>query len=86
MCSYIRSQDMETLLLFSDYDCKIHYHPGKAKVVADALSRKYRIKPRRVRAMNMTIQSSIKGKILVAQNEASEVVNAPANMLRGLDE
>ncbi|GKC03014.1 putative reverse transcriptase domain-containing protein [Tanacetum coccineum] len=28
--------------LFSDYDCKIHYHPGKANVVVDALSRKER--------------------------------------------
>ncbi|GJZ10766.1 hypothetical protein Tco_0545525 [Tanacetum coccineum] len=36
--------------------------------------------------MNMTIQSSIKDKILAAQNEASEVVNAQAEMLRGLDE
>ncbi|GJX61732.1 putative reverse transcriptase domain-containing protein [Tanacetum coccineum] len=36
--------------------------------------------------MNMTIQSSIKGKILATQNEAFEVVNAPAEMLRGLDE
>ncbi|GJT97029.1 putative reverse transcriptase domain-containing protein [Tanacetum coccineum] len=46
--------------LFSDYDCKIRYHPGKTNVVADALSRKETIKPRRVRAMSMTIQSSIK--------------------------
>ncbi|GJT89793.1 putative reverse transcriptase domain-containing protein [Tanacetum coccineum] len=72
--------------LFNDYDCKIRYHPGKANVVADALSRKETIKPRRVRAMNMTIQSSIKSKILAAQKEATEVVNAPAEMLRGLDE
>ncbi|GJY90075.1 putative reverse transcriptase domain-containing protein [Tanacetum coccineum] len=33
--------------LFSDYDCKIHYHPGKANVVVDTLSRKERIKPKR---------------------------------------
>ncbi|GJZ28851.1 putative reverse transcriptase domain-containing protein [Tanacetum coccineum] len=32
--------------LFSDYDCEIHYHPGKANVVADVLSRKERVKPR----------------------------------------
>ncbi|GKD29493.1 putative reverse transcriptase domain-containing protein [Tanacetum coccineum] len=67
--------------LFSDYDYEIRYHPGKVNVVADALSRKERLKPRRVRAMNMTIQSSIKDKILAAQNEASKAVNAPVEML-----
>ncbi|GKA43188.1 putative reverse transcriptase domain-containing protein, partial [Tanacetum coccineum] len=41
--------------LFNDYECEIRYHPGKANVVADALSRKERVKPRRVRAMAMTI-------------------------------
>ncbi|GJY05140.1 hypothetical protein Tco_0371080 [Tanacetum coccineum] len=68
------------------YSTEIRYHPGKANVVADALSRKEKIKPRRAQAMNMTIESSIKSKILAAQNEASEVVNAPAKMLQGLDE
>ncbi|GJT05631.1 hypothetical protein Tco_0840093 [Tanacetum coccineum] len=56
--------------LFSDYECEIRYHPGKANVVADALSRKERVKPRRVRAMAMTIQSRVKEMILAAQGEA----------------
>ncbi|GJV46511.1 putative reverse transcriptase domain-containing protein [Tanacetum coccineum] len=43
------------LELLSDYDCKILYHPGKANVVADALSQKERIKPLRVRALVLTI-------------------------------
>nr|GEW98411.1 putative polyprotein, identical [Tanacetum cinerariifolium] len=59
---------------------------GKANVVADALSRKERVKPRRVRAMSMTIQSSVKDKISTSQGEASKVENAPAEMLRGLDQ
>ncbi|GJU62171.1 putative reverse transcriptase domain-containing protein [Tanacetum coccineum] len=56
--------------LFSDYDREIRYHPGKANVVADALSRKERVKPKRVRAMNMILRSSIKDRILTAQKEA----------------
>ncbi|GJS89955.1 putative reverse transcriptase domain-containing protein [Tanacetum coccineum] len=58
--------------LFSDYDCEIRYHPRKANVVADALSRNERVKLRRVRAMSMTIRSSIMEKILAAQGEASK--------------
>ena len=32
------------LELIKDYDCTINYHPGKANVVADALSKKERLK------------------------------------------
>nr|GEX42672.1 putative polyprotein [Tanacetum cinerariifolium] len=69
--------------LFSDYDCEIRYHPGMENVVADALSRKERSKPKRVRAMNMILQSSIKDRILAAQKEA---VDESAGLQRGLDE
>nr|GEU63423.1 putative reverse transcriptase domain-containing protein [Tanacetum cinerariifolium] len=58
--------------LFSDYECEIRYHPRKANVVADAFSRKERVKPRQLRAMSMTIRSSVTDKISVAQGEASK--------------
>nr|GEY46099.1 putative reverse transcriptase domain-containing protein [Tanacetum cinerariifolium] len=50
---------------------------------ADALSRKERVKPKRVRAINMTLQSSIKDRILLAQKE---VVDESAGLQKGLDE
>ncbi|GKC83162.1 putative reverse transcriptase domain-containing protein [Tanacetum coccineum] len=56
--------------LFGDYNYEIRYHPDKANVVADALSRKERVKPKRVRAMNMTLQLSIKDRIPTTQKEA----------------
>ncbi|GJW65834.1 putative reverse transcriptase domain-containing protein [Tanacetum coccineum] len=71
--------------LFSDYDCEIRYHPGKANVVADALSTKEQMKPRRAREMSMKIHSSLKARILVAQSEASKGTNSSAEMLKGLD-
>ncbi|GKF64982.1 putative reverse transcriptase domain-containing protein, partial [Tanacetum coccineum] len=58
--------------LFSDYDCEIRYHPGKANVVVDALSRKEILKPMRVRTMNMILQLSIKDRILAAQKEVMD--------------
>nr|GEV61379.1 reverse transcriptase domain-containing protein [Tanacetum cinerariifolium] len=71
--------------LFSDYDCEICYHPGKANVVANALSRKEWMKLRRVRALSMTIHSSIKARILEAQNKASKDVKTLAEMFFGVD-
>ncbi|GKA40605.1 putative reverse transcriptase domain-containing protein [Tanacetum coccineum] len=69
--------------LFSDYDCEIRYHPSKANVVADALSRKERVMPKRVRAMNMILHSSIKDMIMAAQKEA---IDEFAVLQKGLDE
>ncbi|GKA65608.1 putative reverse transcriptase domain-containing protein [Tanacetum coccineum] len=70
--------------LLSDYDCEIRYHPGKANVVADALSRKERIEPLRVRALVMTIGLDLPSRILEAQKEAIRVENLEAEDISGM--
>ncbi|GJT24356.1 hypothetical protein Tco_0894293 [Tanacetum coccineum] len=61
--------------LYSKYEYEIRYHSGKSNVVIEALSRKERVKPRRVRAMAMTIQYGVRGMILTAQSEAFKQEN-----------
>nr|GFC84731.1 reverse transcriptase domain-containing protein [Tanacetum cinerariifolium] len=70
--------------LLSDYDCEIHYHLGKANVVADALSRKERNKPLRVRALVMKIGMYLPRKILNAQVEAIKDENFGTEDLCGM--
>ncbi|GJV47114.1 putative reverse transcriptase domain-containing protein [Tanacetum coccineum] len=63
------------LELLGDYDCEIRYHSEKANVVVDALSKKKRIKPLRVRALVMTIGLDLPKQILNAQTEAQKTKN-----------
>ncbi|GJY84347.1 putative reverse transcriptase domain-containing protein [Tanacetum coccineum] len=60
------------------------FHPGKANVVADALSRKERIKPLRVRALVMTIGLDLPKQILEAQTEARKLENLGAGDVGGM--
>ncbi|GJV14156.1 putative reverse transcriptase domain-containing protein [Tanacetum coccineum] len=72
------------LELLSDYDCKIRYHPEKANVVADALSRKERIKPLWVRALVMTIGLDLPKQILNALTKARKLENFEAKDVGGM--
>nr|GEY13273.1 putative reverse transcriptase domain-containing protein [Tanacetum cinerariifolium] len=69
--------------LLSDYDCEIHYHPGKGNVVADALSRKDR-ELLRVRSLVMMVHTNLPEKILEAQTEAMKEENVKAENLERL--
>ncbi|GJS48043.1 reverse transcriptase domain-containing protein [Tanacetum coccineum] len=69
------------LELLADYDCEICYHPGKANVVADALSRKKQIKPLRVRALILNVHLKLSSQILEALKEE----NVKNKNLRGMD-
>ncbi|GJR02956.1 putative reverse transcriptase domain-containing protein [Tanacetum coccineum] len=57
---------------------------GKANVVADALSRKERIKPLRVRSLVMTIGLDLPKQILNAQTEARKPENIKNEDVRGI--
>nr|GEZ72744.1 retrotransposon protein, putative, Ty3-gypsy subclass [Tanacetum cinerariifolium] len=68
--------------LLSDYDCEIRYHPGKANVVADALSRKDK-EPICVRALVVTVHNNFLEQIRNAHAKACEKENIGAERFVG---
>ena len=70
--------------LLNDYECEIRYHPGKANVVADALSRK-EYSGCRVRTLSVTLHSHLSSQIKEAQQEAVKPENVRSEELRWMD-
>ncbi|KAL0544761.1 hypothetical protein IC582_019886 [Cucumis melo] len=59
------------LELIKDYDCTIEYHPGKANVVADALSRKSRLPKSALCGIRVTLLNELRGYKAVVTTEDS---------------
>ncbi|GJZ44260.1 putative reverse transcriptase domain-containing protein [Tanacetum coccineum] len=72
------------LELLADYDCEIRYHPGKANVVADALSQKERIKPLRVRALVMTLHPKLPSQYPSNPNRGNQEREHQVENLQGV--
>ncbi|GJW40826.1 putative reverse transcriptase domain-containing protein [Tanacetum coccineum] len=69
------------LELLNDYDCDIRYHPGKANVVADALSRKERIEPFR---LNMIVARHGIPASIICDRDGSFTSNLKKSFQRAL--
>nr|GFB34243.1 putative reverse transcriptase domain-containing protein [Tanacetum cinerariifolium] len=80
----LNTRQRRWLELLSDYDCEIRDHPGKANVVADALSRKEREPSLRVRALVMTIGLDLPRQILNAQTKARKPENIKEEDVGGM--
>ncbi|GJW98413.1 hypothetical protein Tco_0180221 [Tanacetum coccineum] len=85
LASFVGVNELNRYFPVANYDCEIRYHPGKANVIADALSQKEQIKPLRVRALVMTLHLKLPSQILKAQTEAIKEENIEAENLRGMD-
>ncbi|KAD4586323.1 hypothetical protein E3N88_23924 [Mikania micrantha] len=66
--------------LLNDYDCEIRYHPGKANVVADALSRKSQVQIHSVR-----VHTNLRNDVLTAQQHSLAQDNLKNEMSCGAE-
>nr|XP_043611710.1 uncharacterized protein LOC122583359 [Erigeron canadensis] len=71
--------------LLSDYDRDLKYHPGKASVVADALSRKDRISLSVITRESSYFGSSLRDRVLDDQNDALQPGSIEKEALRNVE-
>ncbi|KAJ9538070.1 hypothetical protein OSB04_030803 [Centaurea solstitialis] len=88
LCYFMDQQNLNMrqrrwLEVIKDYDCEILYHPGKANVVADALSRKGSSLLLRVPCMRMTVTTSLIELIRQSQVEAVKDGNQKREQIKG---
>ncbi|KAJ9551398.1 hypothetical protein OSB04_015443 [Centaurea solstitialis] len=69
------------LELLKDYDCDLLYHPGKANVVADALSRKNHGDSVGVTLNRISVVSSLMERIKASQTEALREENLKSEVM-----
>nr|GEY47263.1 putative reverse transcriptase domain-containing protein [Tanacetum cinerariifolium] len=83
---------IDDILVYSKYKDEHEVHLRlvlellKKEELYAKFSKKERVKPRRVRAMAMTIQYGIRGMLIAAQGEAFKQENKLAERLHGLDQ
>nr|GEV33846.1 reverse transcriptase domain-containing protein [Tanacetum cinerariifolium] len=82
----LNTRQRRWLELLSDCDCDIRYHPRKANVVADALSKKEWYRPLRVRGLVMIMGLNLPKEILEAQTEALKPENSVLKMFEACSE
>lgn len=71
--------------LLIDYDCEIKYQPGKSNVVADVLSRKDRIKPLRVKSLQILVKPNLLKQVKNAQKKVLEETDRKDEEVKGIE-
>ena len=73
------------LELLKDYNCRILYHPGKANVVADALSRKEHTKSTMLKANPIVVKTELIEKIKEVQRDFTDEADRKKVRVKGYE-